>query len=753
MFCPFRKRAASEVLKKSDFLRKPDSEGGGRTVPATTPTGEEPGEGSSMQDAIHPQQKKVVYSVATVSDDNKEEKLNVKHLTKAVRTLVLPPVELILIALEQTVNDIKPQEGWSKHGGESDSIREDTVLLILTSQTMIKRKSPFEFFSHYPNASLLTASVSLNLKERQRTDIGLFFGVLGGHFYRLCNKNHQRALSSLGSNLQDFLNSLDALQELVLKQKENYSESSEEEVPSYRCVSTTPDALHLYYQPANCSSNLCISPFVVGVVRKIAKTMFDLEVKVNAIQDNKKGSVVNGGKRSLHYKIHAVNQGNNKTAVPRGLFNTPSQVSTKANDLQLSLKTMCRMLPWHFIFGRQMTLQQLGSAIIKVLSPRVKHQRGKISSYFQVLQPKVDFDDFCDVEAKINNPFRLAFRDEVLANKYSKMKGMEIKGQMVHCSESDCIIFIGSPLVDGLDGLTGSGLYISDIPIHDATRDVVLVGEQSRAQDGLKRRLDNIRSKVEEASKAVEVERKKNVDLLHLIFPPDIAKRLWLEQTIEAQEHDDVTMLFSDIVGFTSICSTATPFMVINMLNSLYTQFDKDCGLLDVYKIETIGDAYCVAGGLHKRSPLHAQQVAWMAIRMMEKAKKEKAHDGKPIQLRIGLHSSSVLAGVVGVTMPRYCLFGNNVTVANKFESGSEPLRINISPTTYELLKTTPGFSFTARPRECLPKGFPPEIPGTCHFLDDYIHPKLAQVNGDALPEEKIDSITLAIQEYTIGGE
>lgn len=103
--------------------------------------------------------------------------------------------------------------------------------------------------------------------------------------------------------------------------------------------------------------------------------------------------------------------------------------------------------------------------------------------------------------------------------------------------------------------------------------------------------------------------------------------------TIDAKTYPDVTMLFSDIVGFTSICSRATPFMVISMLEALYKEFDELCGFFDVYKVETIGDAYCVASGLHRPSQYDAHKVAYMALRMLDICSKHITHDGEKINV------------------------------------------------------------------------------------------------------------------------
>ena len=162
---------------------------------------------------------------------------------------------------------------------------------------------------------------------------------------------------------------------------------------------------------------------------------------------------------------------------------------------------------------------------------------------------------------------------------------MEIKGQMIHVPESRSLMFLGSPRVDKLEELMGRGLYLSDIPIHDATRDVILVGEQARAQDGLKKRMDKLKATLERTHQALEEEKRRTVDLLYSIFPGDVAQRLWQGLPVGAKKFDDVTMLFSDIVGFTAVCAQCTPMQVISMLNELYTRFDYQCGILDVYKV------------------------------------------------------------------------------------------------------------------------------------------------------------------------
>ncbi|KAG5668928.1 hypothetical protein PVAND_016837 [Polypedilum vanderplanki] len=199
----------------------------------------------------------------------------------------------------------------------------------------------------------------------------------------------------------------------------------------------------------------------------------------------------------------------------------------------------------------------------------------------------------------------------------------------------------------------------------------------------------NLEELVQERTNQLVEEKKKTEGLLLRMLPKSVAETLICGHQLNAEYYDCVTIMFSDLVGFTEICSTSTPHEVVEMLNFLYSLMDSIITNFDCYKIETIGDAYMVCSGAPIRNEDHALQVASLALNIMEKVSTlEIPHKkGEFFKIRMGLHSGQVVAGIVGDKMPRYCLFGDSVNTASRMESTSEPLKIQISFDTFKLLK------------------------------------------------------------------
>ncbi|KAH9508767.1 hypothetical protein Btru_049861 [Bulinus truncatus] len=187
---------------------------------------------------------------------------------------------------------------------------------------------------------------------------------------------------------------------------------------------------------------------------------------------------------------------------------------------------------------------------------------------------------------------------------------------------------------------------------------------------------------LEEKTGTLEKERQLTVNLLHQMLPPIVAEKLRNGQTVEAESFESVSIYFSDIVGFTTISSKCSPMQVVDLLNSLYTTFDTRIETYDVYKVETIGDAYMVASGVPMRNgEKHVEEITTMSIDLLAAIKQIQApnvEDGK-LKIRIGIHTGPCVAGVVGHKMPRYCLFGDTVNTASRMESSSQPMKIHCS--------------------------------------------------------------------------
>ncbi|XP_022167854.1 receptor-type guanylate cyclase Gyc76C-like [Myzus persicae] len=200
--------------------------------------------------------------------------------------------------------------------------------------------------------------------------------------------------------------------------------------------------------------------------------------------------------------------------------------------------------------------------------------------------------------------------------------------------------------------------------------------------DMMEKYANNLEDLVNQRTHEVYEEKQKTEDLLHRMLPAPVAKQLTLGHGIEPESYNSVTIYFSDIVGFTAMSAESTPLQVVNFLNDLYTLFDKIIKGYDVYKVETIGDAYMVVSGLPIRNGnRHSGEIASMSLNLLEAVKHHKiAHNPEAtLKLRIGIHTGPVVAGVVGLTMPRYCLFGDTVNTASRMESNGEPLKIHIS--------------------------------------------------------------------------
>ncbi|CAB1348486.1 unnamed protein product, partial [Coregonus sp. 'balchen'] len=529
----------------------------------------------------------------------------------------------------------------------------------------------------------------------------------GEYFFDFCKRSgYDHMLRTLGGNLFEFIENLDALHSyLALSYKEMNA-------PSFRAERNGDGTMFLHYY----SDRRGLCQIVPGIIEAVAKDFFNSEITMEIV--NQIEEVERTGK-----KEHVV-------------FLVTQKPTFSNADIQKSLQrkhqsqgfSMCRN-HWETVRG----LVQLGkgkaqtSLIIPFLmdwlilpqisiKPMFTSLIGKLLRGFEPVYPKnlcIDLKTFCNafpfhittsihldqyfsivhpevtftissIRKFINSHFVLQTRRDMMPEAWRDRPMLELRGQMLWMESLQCMLYQASPLLRSLHELEERRMHISDIAPHDVTRDLILLNQQRLAEMELSNQLERKKEELRHLSQHLEEERTKTENLLYAMLPKHVANQLKEGKRVEAGEFKECTILFSDVVTFTNICSECEPIQIVNMLNSMYLKFDRLTTVHTVYKVETIGDAYMVVGGVPIPVSSHAERVANFSLGMIIAAREViNPITGGPIQIRVGVHSGPVLAGVVGEKMPRYCLFGDTVNTASRMESHGLPNKIHLSPSVY----------------------------------------------------------------------
>lgn len=229
-----------------------------------------------------------------------------------------------------------------------------------------------------------------------------------------------------------------------------------------------------------------------------------------------------------------------------------------------------------------------------------------------------------------------------------------------------------------------------DVPVEPFTE----VGQIAARYNEVLARVRNImeenegsRRAIEEAFEKIALEQNRAERLLLNILPEPVARELKEQKKVIAQSSREVTILFADIVGFTGLAESRPPHQIIEILNRVFSVFDRLTDIHKLEKIKTIGDAYMVVGGLPTYMQEHAAATANFALDIVRETRRFRFKDGRRLELRVGIHTGPVVAGVIGEKKFIYDIWGDSVNVASRLESHSLPGKIHISEQTARLIQ------------------------------------------------------------------
>lgn len=354
---------------------------------------------------------------------------------------------------------------------------------IIISNTLLF----FFSLSLYLSLSLLCFFPFILSSEISANDLLEAFGRM---FFEFCvESGYDNILNVLGSTTRHFLQNLDALHDHLASIYPGMR------APSFRCSTRDSDgALVLHYY----SERPGLEHIVIGLVRSVAKTLHGSEVHVEIIK--------NKGEDCDHVQFAIIEK------VETAKIEKQAQLNLLAlsKEPKISPSTLCRILPFHIMFNADLHVEQAGNSIQRIV-PNIINPNCRMTDLFHIVRPHMEFT-FKSILSHANTIYVLKTNPGVVNPnnpRNGSIPALKLKGQMLHVPESNVLLYLCSPHVINLDELRQRELYLSDIPLHDATRDLVLISERFDEEYKLTQKLEILTDKLQQTYREIENEKKK----------------------------------------------------------------------------------------------------------------------------------------------------------------------------------------------------------------------------------------------------
>ena len=383
-----------------------------------------------------------------------------------------------------------------------------------------------------------------------------FLELFGNFWYDFCvESGYDKILRTLGPTLNAFLENLDALHDHLAFIYPGMRS------PSFRCIKIDSKSTMLHYYSERDGLEAIVLGIVKAVATKLHKRQISIEVKVIKNHDVP-------GCDHTQFLIEELDANTNTSTVS----------STKAEDCfdgvpKISPETFGELFPFHVLFDEQLIVRGVGSTLARV-APILTAKTCELNKVFELIRPNGNFT-FDSILSHLMTVY-------VLQSTKTMLEGspyffcLRIKGQMLYLEDQGLIIFLCSPSTNSIFHLTESALSLSDIPLHDASRDLLLLSETFAEEYQLARNTEILTGQLQQKFRDLEVEKRKTDALLYSVLPASVAIELRCNRPVIARKYETVTVMFCGLSNFAQFCAMHAdePIKVVDMLNDVYSRFD-----------------------------------------------------------------------------------------------------------------------------------------------------------------------------------